>query len=131
MTPRPPPRHARPAHGVADADRQGFGHDRPLSTKGAESDPAAPGLRILLLCLKPFAPRMKTPIPEIHKKSLESVKLYERRQVTTMARPHGPDHHLRRNRKGGAHDRPSTDRRDSIKQGTGQTQARGDGDFEI
>ena len=74
---------------------------------------------------EPFAPRMKNSVPEIQKKSLKCVEIQEWPQDTTMARPrpHGPDHHLRRKRKGGMLDRPSTDRRDSIKQGTGQTKA--------
>ena len=109
-----PPRVARPAHGVADAECQGFGHDPPLSTKGAGGGPAAPGLRIIIIRLRAVgASNEEVCHFSKSQKRLKRIELPEWRQDTTTARLHGPDH-LRRERKGGIPDRPSTDRRDLI-----------------
>ena len=108
-----PPRVARPAHAVARAKRQGFGHDPPLSTEGAGGGPAAPRLRIITLRLRAVsASNEGICLSPEYKKRLKCIELPEWRQDTTTARLHGPDH-LRRERKGGIPDRPKRDRRDS------------------
>lgn len=118
-----PPRGARTAHGLADAECQGFGHDPPLSTKGPGGGPAAPGLRNIVLRLRAIgASNEEVCLLPGSQKRLKRSELPEWRQDTTTARLHGPDH-LRRERKGGIPDRPSTDRRNSIKQGAWRTQA--------
>ena len=126
-----PPLLARPAHGLADAECQGLGHDPPLSTEGARGGPAAPGLRIIIIRLRAVGASNEEVchFPE-SKKILKLIELQEWRQDTTTARLHGPDH-LRRERKGGIPDRPKRDRRDSIKQGAWPTQAHSHDNFEM